>query len=152
MAFATALVTIADSIAGISISGVTVKDIDGIPDRAELTTPIMFPQPNGYVSGLAAERTTFGINGAGKTDLTYSLNYVYLHCKDGSGLGTFAIYSGLITKLAAIITAILSNDTITGAADVNIGNIGDIGIIDDPAGHKYWGVLFSLEVTEYIQA
>lgn len=151
MTVASALSTITNSIAALVITGVTIKDIDEIPQSASMLTPLLIPQPNDFVTDFAVTFQSFGSNGTAKMDMDYSLNYVYLHAEAGSGIGTFDVYSGLITKLSAIIVAILSNDAITGLVDMQLGGIGNIGIIEDPSGNQYWGVLFSFRIKEFAQ-
>ena len=151
MTFGTGLTTVVTSIAGLTVSGVAMKGTDGIPPSGSMVCPIFFPQPNGFVSDLSVVRTTFGINGAGRLDVTYALNYVYLHAPVGGSLGTFELYAGMVTNLAAILNAIMSNDTISGAADIKPGGIADMGVVADPAGKEYWGTLLVINVLEYVQ-
>ena len=139
-----------DSIAGLIISGVTIKDIDQIPEAARLLTPLIIPQPNNFVTDLSVTFETFGSNGSAKINTNYTLNYVFLFCEVG-GLSAFAAFSGLIEKLSAILVAIDSNDAISGAVDVKINSIGNLGVITDPAGVEFWGLEFSLRVLEYTQ-
>lgn len=143
--------TIATSIAGLTITGVTIKDIDNIPDSAQGLTPLLIPQPNDYVTNLKPTRISFGGAGSAKMDLTYTLNYVYLHAEAGSGINTFAIYAGLIDNLLLIIESMMTNDNLNGAVDMELNSISDIGVIDDPAGNPFWGVFISLNVTEFTQ-
>lgn len=151
MTISSTIATVADSIAGLTISGVTIKDIDQIPDTASMLTPLLIPQPANFVTNLSVEFKTFGSNGGAKIDTSYTLNYAFLFCEVGSGISSFAAFSGLIGKLQEILVAITSNDAITGAVDVKIGTIGNIGVITDPAGVEYWGLEFSLRVLEYTQ-
>ena len=151
MAITSAISTVADSIAGLTISGVTIKDIDQIPDSASMLCPLLIPQPANFVTDISVSFETFGSNGGAKINTNYTLNYVFLFCEVGSGLGAFAAFSGLMTKLSAILVAINSNDTITGAVDMKINSIGNIGVITDPAGNEFWGLEFSLRVLEYSQ-
>ncbi|MCR4308375.1 MAG: hypothetical protein NUV80_07540 [Candidatus Berkelbacteria bacterium] len=143
--------TVATSIAGLTITGVTIKDITAIPDSANMLCPILIPQPNGYMSNTSMTFETFGSNGTAKMNMEYDLNYVYLHCEAGSGVNAFAPFSSLMTNLAAILVVILSNDKVNGLVDMKLGSVGEIGIINDPAGNSYWGVLFSLHCLEYVQ-
>lgn len=143
--------TVTNSIAALSISGVTIKDIDEIPEDAAMLTPILFPQPPGFITDIAPSFETFGSNGAAKMNLEYTLNYVYLHAPVGSGINAFAPYAGMITKLAAIIVAIMSNDAITGLVDLKLNALPNLGIVTSPNDVDYWGVLISLRVTEYVQ-
>lgn len=151
MTITSTIATVADSISNLSISGVTIKDIDQIPDSARMLTPLLIPQPNNFITDLQVSFETFGSNGSAKINTTYTLNYVFLFCEVGSGLGSFAAFSGLIGKLQDILVAINSNDAITGAVDMKIGSIGNIGVITDPAGNEFWGLEFSLRVLEYTQ-
>ena len=142
---------VADSIAALSVSGVTIKDIDQIPDTARMLCPLIIPQPANFVSDLSITFETFGSNGGAKINTNYTLNYVFLFCEVGSGMGAFAAFSGLISKLSALLVAINSNDAITGAVDIKINSISNIGVITDPAGVEFWGLEFSLRVLEFSQ-
>jgi len=150
MTIASTISTVTDSIAGLTISGVTIKDIDQIPEAARLLTPLIIPQPNNFVTDLSVTFETFGSNGSAKINTNYTLNYVFLFC-EVSGISAFAAFSGLIEKLSAILVAIDSNDAISGAVDVKINSIGNLGVITDPAGVEFWGLEFSLRVLEYTQ-
>jgi len=150
MTIASTISTVTDSIAGLIISGVTIKDIDQIPEAARLLTPLIIPQPNNFVTDLSVTFETFGSNGSAKMNTNYTLNYVFLFCEVG-GLSAFAAFSGLIEKLSSILVAIDSNDAISGAVDVKINSIGNLGVITDPAGVEFWGLEFSLRVLEYTQ-
>lgn len=151
MTITSTIATVTDSISNLSISGVTIKDIDQIPDIARMLTPLLIPQPNNFITDLQVSFETFGSNGGAKINTAYTLNYVFLYCEVGSGLGSFAAFSGLVGKLQDILVAINSNDAITGAVDMKIGSIGNIGVITDPAGNEFWGLEFSLRVLEYTQ-
>ena len=143
--------TVATSIAGLTVSGVTIKDLNAIPDTASMLTPIVFPQPNGYMTNVAMTFESFGSNGAAKMNFEYDLNYVFLYAEVGSGINAFAPYSGLMTKLALILVTIFSNDAISGLVDMKLGSVGNVGVIADPTDKNFWGVLFTLHVLEYSQ-
>jgi hypothetical protein len=151
MTVTSSIATIADSVAALSVTGVTFKDIDQIPDTARMLCPLFIPDPSRFVTGYGMTFETFGSNGAAKMNSTYTLNYLYLHCEAGSGINAFAPYAGLISKLSAVLVAIFSNDAITGAVDIALESVGEIGIITDPAGVEYWGVQVTLKVLEYNQ-
>ena len=145
------IATVSASIARLTISGVTIKNIDAIPDSAKMLCPLLIPQPDNFVSNLSFTRQTFGAMGAEKLDCSYTLNYVYLHCEVGSGLGAYAPYAGIISKIETIIETIMANDTVSGAVDLQVGTIGNVGVIADPAGVEFWGVQFSFNVLEHTQ-
>jgi hypothetical protein len=143
--------TVATAISGLTVSGVTIKDITAIPDSAKMLCPVLIPQPNDYMSGTKMAFETFGSMGTAKMNMEYDLNYVYLHCEAGSGVNAFAPFSDLMTKLASILVVIMSNDKVNGLVDLQLQNVGNIGIINDPAGNSYWGVLLSFHVLEFSQ-
>lgn len=151
MTITSSIGTVADSIAGLTISGVTIRDIDQIPDTANMLCPLLIPDPSGFVTDISVSFETYGSNGSAKVNTNYTLNYIFLFCEVGSGIGTYAAYSGLITKLSAILVAINSNDSISGAVDMKVNNISNIGVVTDPAGNEFWGLAFSLRVLEYSQ-
>jgi hypothetical protein len=151
MTVAVNLATVADSISKLSVSGITIKDIDQIPESAEMLCPLLIPQPNGFITDIRPTFETFGSNGAAKMNLEYTLNYVFLHSQIGSGINTYASYSDLIADMVLIIVSIMSNDVITGLVDIRLQSIGNIGVIPDPADNEYWGIQFSFRVMEYVQ-
>jgi hypothetical protein len=143
--------TVADSISKLVITGVTLLDVDQVPDSAHMITPVIFPQPSGFISGIQPERVTFGTMGSQHENFTYTLNYVFLFSEIGGGLSSFAPYSAMMTKLMSVINTILNNDVVTGLVDMQLSGITGIGAIEDPAGKQYWGALFSLVCLEYAQ-
>jgi hypothetical protein len=150
MTVTSSFATIADSISKLAIPGVTVKDIDEIPQSARLLCPLLIPQPDNFVTEFEASFESFGSNGDAAINLRYSLNYMYLHSEAGAGVAPFDMYGGLVHNLSAILVAILSNDAVSGLVDMK-PRIGQIGIITDPSGVEYWGIQFSLPILEYSQ-
>ncbi len=151
MTITSTIATVADSISNLSISGVTIKDIDQIPDSARMLTPLIIPRLPRFITDISVTFDTFGSNGTPKISTNYTLNYMFIYCEVGSGLGSFGIFGGLISKLSTILDTINSNDAISGAVDTKLSGIGDIGVITDPAGNEFWGLEFSLRVLEYTQ-
>ena len=143
--------TVADSISKISVSGITMKDIDQVPDSAQMLCPIMFPQPDNFITNINVERVTVGSGGTAKMDMTYTLNYVFLQAEMGAGISAFSMYSNIVSNLAAILVKIFASDNITGAVDLTLNSIGEIGTISDPSGNQYWGVLLSFNILEFVQ-
>jgi len=141
---------VATAISGLSISGVTIKDLDKIPDSAEGLCPIIFPQPDGFISNIRPESQSLGSLGTQKENVTYSLHYVYLFSEVGSGISAFTPYSPLITQLTTVINAILNNDVVSGLVDMQLESM-EVGQVNDPAGVPFWGALFSLTCLEYAQ-
>jgi hypothetical protein len=140
---------VAASIANLSISGVTIKDIDEIPDSVSLQCPLIIPQPNGFITAIESTSQSFGSLGDQASDFEYTLNYVFLFAEIGSGISAFTPYEPMIQKLVLIIEEILNNDVVTGLVDMKLESISNIGSIDDPAGNQFWGAFFSLRCLEF---
>lgn len=143
--------TVANSIAAISISGVTMLDIDQIPQSGSLITPVLFPQPGGWLSDIAPTRESFGTGASGAINFMYTLHYVFLFAEAGSGLSQLDNISPLVAKLKLILEALLTNDVLTGLVDMMPAGVEGLGIVQDPSGNQYWGALFSLRCLEFAQ-
>ena len=143
--------TVTNSIAALSISGVTVKDIDEITDSMSMQTAILSPRPDGFISDITITRDSFGTGGAEKMTAIYTLTYRYYHAPIAGGLGgLFSTYSGMITNIDAICEAILNNDAITGCVDILLAGISELGPVEDPSGNIYHGCDLSFQVTEFV--
>lgn len=143
--------TVADSIAAISVSGVTVKDIDNVPENALDYCPVLYPIPNGFVTDIQFEILSLGGDAARKLNLSYTLNYRYLHAPIGSG-SVLQNYAGIIAKLELILEAIMSTSSPSGAVDMEILSVSDLGPMSDPAeAAVYHGVDIAVRVLEYAQ-
>lgn len=143
--------TVADSIAGLSITGVTIADINQIGESNQKTPKHLCPRPQGYITNIVMDEPTFGAGATRKLTLRYTLTYRYYHAEIVGGRGgLFAVYSGMITNITRICNAILTNDTITGCVDIALLTIGELGPVSDPAGNAFHGCDLSFRITEYI--
>jgi len=145
-----AAVTVANSIAGLSVSGVTLKALDEIPEKVDgRDCPIIYPNPDGFLSNLDLEVDSFGSASAKKT-VSYNLNYMYLHSPIGSGRGLFDKYESVVSSLLAFFDAVISNDTITGCVDIQPQDATSFGPVSDPSGNVFHGCIIVLRVTELV--
>lgn len=144
------LVTIADSISQISVSGVTVRDIDNIPENAADYCPVFFPAPDGFIGDVTFTPQSFGSDSLRKMDLEYSLRYRFLYAPLGSG-SFLSNYAGMLEKLELILEAILGNSSPTGAVDMELESL-IVDAMTDPAGAlQYHGAEITLRITEFAQ-
>lgn len=144
------LVTIVDAISQISVSGVTVVDVDHIPENALKLCPILFPAPDGFVSNAVFTPQTMGADSVRKLDLSYSLKYRLLYAPLGTG-SFLANYAGTLEKLSLILEAIFSTSSPTGAIDMQLESL-NVDAMTDPAGQtQYHGAEISLTVLEFAQ-
>jgi len=147
---------IATGISNLVVTGVTIKDITGIPDQVNgaRDCPLMFPHPTEWMQGGNGEPSTgpatFG-TAAGRSwifDRVYQ--YVYLHAPVGAGRGIVDQYAGMSAKADAIQTALTQLDL--AQVDVNNVSVGSFGVLQDPAGASFYGFILSVTLREWINA
>ena len=144
--------TVTASIAALSISGVKIRNIDSVPESAAMLCPVLFPRPNEFVTDIEFTRESQGGGGTALMNFSYTLNYVYCHAPIGSGLGgLFSVYSALITKIILILEKMFASDNLSGAIDLQVISVSNVGPVADPAGNQYHGVEIGLRVLEFIQ-
>ncbi len=149
MAIDCKIVTVADSISKLSISGVTIKDINELSASWTSLPNVLYPRPENFVTGVSlvpAELTKQ------KYDLKYTLNYRFLNVQLGNDAVLFVTYPTLIAKIVLIVNAIITNHNLTGAIDVSFGGIAAIGALADPAGNIYHGCDFAINILEFLEA
>ena len=146
------LVSIVESIAARDMTGINNRGLDAIPENAKTIAPVFYPLPNGFVTNMSFERVTAGADNVAAMNLSYTLNYRYLHTPIGSAGGLLQTYENLINNLVIILLAILADSNPTGAVDMQLQSISNIGALSDPAGEMmFHGVDIALRVEEFVQ-
>lgn len=145
---------ITSAIAALSISGLTIKDITTIPEKvANRDCPIFFPQPESWIEagqGGQEENTTFGTPSTRYWQFIRTFNYVFLNNAVGTGRGNADNYASAVDKSESIAEAMTALN-VSGVDVVTISH-NAIGLIEDPAGNKFTGCLFSFTFRERINA
>ena len=144
--------TVAASIAALSVSGVDIKDIHGIPE--EVTTRILlvlFPDPAGFLTGLTITRQSFGLDASAKKDVKYTLNYVYLHSNAGSGRYITDEINDMVDKAVLILNEIADNSSVSGSVDIVPSLSSEFGQMEDAAGNLFFGCRVAVDVTEFYE-
>jgi hypothetical protein len=144
---------IATAIAGMTITGVTIKDITGIPQQVQpRDCPILFPHPDEWKQGGNGEpsdgSTTFGTPTGRTWIFNRTYKYVYLHASVGAGRGIYEQYTDMSDKEDAISTALTQLDITS--VDVKSVSISSFGTLKDPAGNGFYGFLVSITFREWI--
>ena len=123
------LSTIANSITRITVTGLTIKDIDEIPQGLlNRDCPALIPNPDNYVNNFSVQVDSFGTGSQRKMTITYQLNYMLLYSEVGTGrTTTLEMYSGMLAKACAFLDAFYALDNLTGAVDFD-AELGDPAI------------------------
>lgn len=145
------IVNIPNEIAKMSISGVTIKDIDQIPEWVTgRNCPILFPKPDNFLTSISFTPDSYGTGTSRKWSIRYILNYVYLHAPVGSMRGLANIYSGFYTKIGLILDAVIAYQTVAEAIDISPQGVFNVEVIEDGKGNQFYGTFISLNVLEYV--
>lgn len=143
------LVTIANSISAITITGVTVKTLAKIPVDGIAECPFFAPRPDNFITGISLTRESFGGSGAEKMNLVYTMHWQYYHAPIGTLL-SFQDYADMLENIEVILETLANNDAPSGAIDMLIQDIPTIAQVADAAGNYYHGAVISLKITEFI--
>lgn len=141
--------TTAHSIASVTITGITVCDVHDIPQSGQMICPILFPQPEAWLSDVVQGSKSISVNDAAQSDFSYVLHYVLLLCEAGSGASQTDPYNDLVAKIKAVVQTLLDSDTLAASVEISLNGIEGIGIVQDPSEVDFWGALLSFKVTEY---
>ena len=142
-------VTVADSISKLTVSGVTIKDLDEIQDKVlARDCPLVLPAPD-FMQVAEATRESVGTGAAAKWNFNYTLNYRLFYKPVGSERGLRDIYPTLVAKVLLFVEAVIA-DELTGAVDVTFGGITGFGVVPDPSENLFWGCDIQINVLEFI--
>jgi hypothetical protein len=142
--------TVIEAISQLSIGSINIKDVDEIPENAEMVLPVLFIDPDDPINTLEPSFQSFGTMGTAKMDLGYTVNYIYLHAKVGAALSLSSILPGLISSVALIIETVFRNDVINGAVQFENSSM-RIGVVESANGARFHGASFSFRVLEHVQ-
>lgn len=143
------VLTVTNSIAALSITGVTICDADQIPEALGLEYAVLAPIPDDFITDLEITRSELS---GQKLDVRYNLHYRYYHCAIGGGVGgIFSVIPAMITNLAAIVKAFSLDDSLAGAMDNGFPTIGHIGPVADAAGNQYHGCDLTIHILQFLE-
>lgn len=151
MAIDLKLMTVTNSIAGLSISNVVVLDVDQIPPEAKnVRSPTLFPDPDGFVTDFSVTRDAWGTGSSSLLTVGYTLNYIFAFAPSGSGRGALDQYNGMISAWVDVMNVILGSDVITGCVQIEPVGVPIFGTLQDPSGEPFLGCKLAFAVIEII--
>ena len=147
---ALSITTVTNSIAALSVTGVTIKDIDEIPTRVDAyDCPILYPEPIDFVTNLTVTPAAFGTGGSGPFDVEYDLTYTFLYNQVGADTELLSHYSGFVAAVCLILDKILVSDNITGCVELTWNGTTSFVAVSDPAGNIFHGCKLIFHVLEF---
>jgi hypothetical protein len=143
-----ALTTITNAIAGLTISGVTIRDMHDIPN-AVAEYPILYPEPVNFIADLSVTRMA-QITAATSWNVEYTLTYTFMFAPLGSGRG-MDLFSPMLTKAMVVVDAIIAAVAgVSGAVTCYLVGIATPGPMSDPSGNQFFGTQIRLRIMEMI--
>lgn len=143
-----AITTITDSISKLTVTGLTIKDIDEIPQGLlDRDCPILTPNPDNYVTSFKAVADSLDKN---KWTVSYTLNYLLLYAVVGSGRTTvLEKFSGMVSMAFKFIDAVAAAMTLSGAVDWAPDKVDNFEIVT--IGQKsYHACRVSIDIVELV--
>jgi hypothetical protein len=142
---------IAESMAGITVSGVRVFGLDAIPETvAARDCPCLIPEPLDFVSGLAVQRDTFGTAAQGKKTVQYVLSWRFLYMPVGASRTGLDRYGDMVEKAFQVLDALITLDATTEAVELLPVEALEFGAVPAPDGGQFQGCLMRVRVTEFV--
>lgn len=140
---------ICTAIAALSVSGVSMKDLSGIPEAVDARMcPIFYPVRK---TGATSEPTTGPASfGPGMWRFLRDYQYQYLHAAAGEGRKISEHYVAMSAKEDAIITALLG----LSVSGVDVGRVqtSEYGVLTDASGNSFFGFTVILTLREKVNA
>jgi hypothetical protein len=139
---------VAAAIAALDIDGVTIYDLDQMPQAVdERACPVLGPSSHepAYLTDWTARRITT----QGNYEMSYVLNYKLFQAKIGKDRGLFAQYPVMVDNAAAVLNAFLALTAVNGCKRLEITSLPQFGNIVDASGQQFHGATLSLRVTEF---
>ena len=142
------IATIANAIAALSVTGLTIKDVDEIPAEADPRLSTLIPLHE-YMTDFEVELDSFGGGSTAKMTVWYTLGYRLLFKPLGAGR-EFEYQANMIAMVAAFLDAVLAIETISGCEGIIPISITNMGNVVDPAENWYVGCDIHLRVQEFV--
>jgi hypothetical protein len=142
------LVNVAAAIAALDIDGVTIYDLDQMPQAVdERACPVL--GPSSHEPAYLTDWQTARISLQGNHTHTYTLNYKLFQAKIGKDRGLFAQYPVMAANAAAVADAFNALVRVDGCKRIELAGMPAFGNITDASGQQFHGATISLRVTEF---
>jgi len=145
---ALALATVVTSIAALSVTGLTIKDMDEIPAEVKGRKAMLIPLPD-FVTDWELETQSFGPGSSAKFDASYTLNYRLCYKPVGAGR-SLEYFDDMVSMIASILDAVIAASPVSGSIMLTPVAVFNMGIVNDPSDNSYYGADIALRVMEFV--
>jgi len=139
---------VATAIASLTIPGITIYDLDAMPQTiSERQVPLFGPSANdpSFLTDWQARRITL----QGNWHNSYTLNYTLYHAPVGADRGLFKQYPAMVENARKIVEALQAIPRVDGCKAVELVGLPQFGPVFDAYGQQFHGASFALRVTEF---
>ena len=149
--------SIAGSIAGLTVTGVTILTPATLkPAIQARDCPVIYPAFE-FVTGLTDEVRSLGLAGNALHQYRYNLNYYLAYQPAGSGRYPTESTAAIIAAVKEFGDALRGIDTTSGSSGalalyVTLGDVRAPAVVPDPADNQHWGASITVSVWERQQA
>lgn len=141
-----AIESICTAIAALTISGVTIYDLDEFPNEVKDRGAVLMPKPDGFITDIQVSRDSF----SGLKTVTYDLHYMLYGGEVGQGRKVAEGWSSMIGNLCDVLDTIITNDSLSQAIEFEPQDVTNIGPVVDPSGKTHHGAELVFSVKEFI--
>jgi hypothetical protein len=143
--------TITAAIAGLTVTGVTIRDTSALTDHVEhRDEPLLAPRPNQFVNMQPVQRDTYGPAATAKKTVTFELTYRFFHSDAGEGRGLYDQFPDFMSKIFAINDALIAADALGGTVDMQLIGNPEFGVVTDGGGGEFWGADLTILCTVFV--
>ena len=144
-----AITSIIDSISGMTVTDVTIYDLNEIPDAlTDRDCPAFMPLPLDFVTDLSITDDSFG-GPVSKKSVSYLLTWRFFECQLSTDRGLYERIPDMVKHAAAIVDAAIASLTLAALKDFYVENITNFGPVEDPSGNSFHGCDIAIRITEF---
>lgn len=145
----------ATRIAALSVSGLTIRDLDAVPEEVSPRVgeiPVLYPDPVNFIELTHEVRDTLDTDAQAFKRVFYTLHYMYLFAPLGSERGWYKLAQPAILLLYQLFDVVLLNQKVLTIVNIE-PNHGKFGPQVDPADSRdFIGCPVTFQVEEWVNA
>lgn len=139
---------VAAAIAGLTIPGVTVLDLDQMkPALTDRDCPLLGPSANNpsFLTDWESRR----VSTQGNYRNAYTLNYTLYQAPVAQDRGLFAQYPNMVENARRVAEALQAVPRVDGCKSITLAGMPAFGPVSDASGQQFHGATFALRVVEF---
>jgi hypothetical protein len=144
---------LATAISNLVVTGVTFKDVSGIPKVVKDTDcPIFFPHPDEWFASMQTDPQIKMIGIAGQFDVTRTLRYIYLHRVSIAANTMASNYASMAANVDLIYSEIgKMNNYAASVVSISISRFGEIQAPQSgQVRNVFFGCFFDINFMEIV--